>query len=574
MSARLDMRLLGAFSADVDGRPIPADAWRQRRAADVVKVLALSDRHRLSRDQLIDALWPGLALDAGAGNLRKAVHFARRALGGEDTIGVGGGWVELWPEGEVTTDAERFEAASGRALASGDRAACRAAAALYSGDLLPDDAYEEWCDEPRRRLRLRHLEVLRGAEMWDELLEIDPVDEEAHRELMRAHLEAGNRQAAIRQFERLRKALREHLGVGPDPRSVALYEKVLASEGRVAPTPAERARALLAWGLTHWRRRDLEEAERTATEARALAVDAGLGAELGEASALLGMIEQARGRWRAFLREELIETVRRTPALAPFVFDANLCFTEFCLYLPGGTDELARFARELHDVAQEAGSDHGTALATLMLGETELLAGSLADAEATLSRAAELSQGAGATSGHSLALERLAEAATAAGRKWSARRLLPRSLRLAEATPLTAHLPVRIYGAMVESAADAAEALTIARDAEGALARLELCEPCSMRFRVAAATAAAAAGDLATASRQLAEAERIAPMWGGGPWAAAVVEARASLHDAGGDPDEARAEFAEAARLFEAAGLPLDAERCHAAAASSRSPSR
>src|SRR4029079_19055209 len=94
-----------------------------------------------------------------------------------------------------------------------------------------------------------------------------------------------------------------------DAQSVELYEKVLASEGREAPTPAERARALLAWGMIHWKRRDLEEAERTALEARALAVDAGLGAQVGEASSLLASIGIARGNWRHLLRDQLLQEV-------------------------------------------------------------------------------------------------------------------------------------------------------------------------------------------------------------------------------------------------------------------------
>ncbi|TMK17632.1 MAG: hypothetical protein E6G68_08475 [Actinobacteria bacterium] len=48
------------------------------------------------------------------------------------------------------------------------------------------------------------------------MIEIDPTDEVAHRELMRVQIESGNRQAAIRQFEHLRRALREELGVSPD----------------------------------------------------------------------------------------------------------------------------------------------------------------------------------------------------------------------------------------------------------------------------------------------------------------------------------------------------------------------
>jgi DNA-binding SARP family transcriptional activator len=52
-------------------------AWRLRKSASVVKLLALAPGHRLHRDQLLDRLWPDLALDAAGGQLRKALHQAR-----------------------------------------------------------------------------------------------------------------------------------------------------------------------------------------------------------------------------------------------------------------------------------------------------------------------------------------------------------------------------------------------------------------------------------------------------------------------------------------------------------------
>ncbi len=71
---------------------------------------------------------------------------------------------------------------------------------------------------------------------WERVLELDPTDENAHRALMQRHLDAGDRREAIRQFERLRDALRDFLGVGPDRTTVAVYEKVLAMEGDEPPS--------------------------------------------------------------------------------------------------------------------------------------------------------------------------------------------------------------------------------------------------------------------------------------------------------------------------------------------------
>jgi len=539
MDGRLDLRLLGDFRVSHGSRTIPRDAWRQGRAASLVKLLALSSRKRLTRDEVIEALWPAVSPDAGATNVRKAVHFARRALGREDAIGVHSGLIELWPVGTIETDVDRFEAASAAAFSTRDMSAFNDAAALYGGDLLPDDASEPWSEDRRRALHETYLAVLRGAGLWSRLLDLDPTDEEAHRELMRQHLDAGNRRAAIGQFERLREVLRDELGVGPDPESVALYEKVLAREGQDAPTAAERARALLAWGMIHWKRNDLDEAERTAQEARALAVDAGVGPQVGEASSLLASIGVARGQWRNFLRDELVETVRRTPDVAPFVFDSNLCFTEFCLYLPNGTAEMSTFASELAAAAESTGSARATALAALVLGETQLLEGHLDEAEVTLRRAADLHRGTKTNSGESVSLVRLAEVSTAQRQRWKARRLLESALRLAGGDPLGSHLLVKIQGARVEAASSPEEAAAVAAEGERILSDSDVCQQCSMSFRVAAANAYAVVGDLANATRHLDQAQQVSEMWQGGLWPEAVRTARAKLAAAATDRTEA-----------------------------------
>jgi len=232
------IQLLGRFSVAVDDVPISGDAWRSRRAADVVKLLALSPDHRMHRAQLMEALWPESEPEASGTNLRKALHFARLAMGDEQAIVNERGVLALRPDARVATDVERFETAARRGLGSGERAVCAEAADLYPGDLLPDDLYEPWSAEPRTRLRRRYLDVLRAGALWDRLAEEDPTDEQATRELMQAHLEAGERREAIRRFERLREALHDHLGVGPDPATVALYEDVLAQEGAEPPSSA------------------------------------------------------------------------------------------------------------------------------------------------------------------------------------------------------------------------------------------------------------------------------------------------------------------------------------------------
>lgn len=186
-------------------------------------------------------------------------------------------------------------------------------------------------------------------------------------------------------------------------------------------------------------------------------------------------------------------------------------------------------------VAEEAGSLPGQALANLMVGEVELLSGRVNQADQDLSRAAKLHEADRCDSGLSMSLERLGEAALAAGRRWQAGRFLGRAMRLAERIPLSPHLVIRVYGAMVEAASDPARSVAVVQRAEHSVAQRDMCEPCSMGFRVAAAICSARSGDLERARRHLDEAERIAGMWQGGPWLAAVWEARGALRLAEGD---------------------------------------
>jgi hypothetical protein len=53
--------LLGGFKVSVGTRILEEDAWRLSKAANLVKLLALSPTHSLHREQVMDALWPEIS---------------------------------------------------------------------------------------------------------------------------------------------------------------------------------------------------------------------------------------------------------------------------------------------------------------------------------------------------------------------------------------------------------------------------------------------------------------------------------------------------------------------------------
>lgn len=549
--------MLGAFRVVVDGRTVPGDAWKRTKAAGLVKILALAEGHRLHRDVVADLLWPDLSAQAAASNLRKALHFARAAFGSPDAVQARGDLLVLLPDAQVSIDAERFEADGRAALASSAGAA--EALALYRGDLLPDDRFAVWAEDPRDRLRTLYLRLLKAAARWDDVLKTEPTDEDAHRALMVRALDAGDRQGAIRQFERLRRRLRADLGVGPGAATVAVYEEAIGEDSRRAEN---RTRATLARALIALNSGDLLEATSSARRARELAMEANLGREIGEASAVLAIAANMQDCWPEVFEAEFVEFTRHDSARSGFILDAQLCLAEFCLCGPEGHRNIARRVARLRKIAERAGSVRGQAIADLLLGEAALFSGELGDARSLLQSALALHRRAGAPAGEIVTLQRLAEVDLAQDRPEEAARAASHALAAAASTWLEPHLVVRLYGVLAEAARSPAQAIRIIERADAALARRSVCPPCSMGYQVAAATNYALAGKLDAARRRLANAEQLAGMWPGGPWHAALWETRAVLRRAEGHEDQAVALFREAAVSFAELGRRNDEQRC------------
>ncbi len=223
------VQLLGRFSVSVGDEMLIDDGWPRRKAAAVLKLLALQPGRAMHRDRIADALWPELDGDAAASNLRKNVHRLRSRLPGSmsDVVRRSGALVELHPD--VWIDVVAFREAAEAALADGAKAALDAALALYAGDLLEADSHEPWAETLREGLRSLHLRVLLASaerherdgapeialRRFQAAAAIDPQREESHRGVMRALNALGNPVGALRHYEATRAELAIQIGVAP-----------------------------------------------------------------------------------------------------------------------------------------------------------------------------------------------------------------------------------------------------------------------------------------------------------------------------------------------------------------------
>jgi DNA-binding SARP family transcriptional activator len=115
--------LLGGFRVTVGPRSIGEEDWRLKKAASLLKLLALAPGHRLHREQAMELLWPELDPEAALNNLHHAIHVARRTLEPSAPAGSAASrylhlrdeWLALCPEGPLWVDVEAFEEAAATA---------------------------------------------------------------------------------------------------------------------------------------------------------------------------------------------------------------------------------------------------------------------------------------------------------------------------------------------------------------------------------------------------------------------------------------------------------------------------
>ncbi len=217
----------------------------------------VSNRQPHSREKLATLFWGETSERQAKGSLRNTLYELRRNLAPDGKparkyVSIEGNTLCFAPEADYWLDTEEFERLLAAKVSSEQLKMDNwgKAVGLYRGDFLEGffikNAYEfeDWSFFERQRLQRRYLEAL--TELSDyygsrgeyekaiayaiQILGRDNLQENIHRQLMRLYYLAGNRSAALRQYEICKDIIERELGVAPLAETTTLYEQILRQE--------------------------------------------------------------------------------------------------------------------------------------------------------------------------------------------------------------------------------------------------------------------------------------------------------------------------------------------------------
>ncbi|MBT8247259.1 MAG: hypothetical protein KJN73_05560, partial [Acidimicrobiia bacterium] len=250
----LRIRLFGGLTLEAGGQALPPIASRTARS--LLAYLIAHRRTAPTRDLLAGLFWPDMVEAQARRRLSHALWQIQSVLSEAANLG---GYIEATPTTirfnetpETWIDVVEFETAV--ALVKTDDIPDRSetldllvdAVRLYTGDLLAG-FYDEWIGLEQERLRqslfVALKQIVRLSKSWGDfdqallyarrLALLEPLHEEAHREVMRLCYLLGRPNEALAQYERCASILSSEIGAAPAAETTALREEIAL--GRQAP---------------------------------------------------------------------------------------------------------------------------------------------------------------------------------------------------------------------------------------------------------------------------------------------------------------------------------------------------
>jgi ATP/maltotriose-dependent transcriptional regulator MalT/DNA-binding SARP family transcriptional activator len=239
---------LGRFSLLIDGQPLQFGGKAQQKPLELLKALIALGGREVSKDRLMNILWPDTDGDKAARALDTTLHRFRKLVGYEQAIQVRERklllnarfcWVDIWAMERLLGQTQALLGQPFRDFEQEVKLK-QQLISLYKGGFLSDD------DEPacivgyRERLNNRYLNTLcllgshwekhlqwnQASNLYQQVLEKDDRQELIHQRLIACYRSQGRIAEAIAAYERCRRTLFTHYGVPPSAETESLYQSL------------------------------------------------------------------------------------------------------------------------------------------------------------------------------------------------------------------------------------------------------------------------------------------------------------------------------------------------------------
>ena len=249
MSPRLALYFLGSPQLYLGNEPIPAE---RRKAVALLAYLAL-ERGQHRRESLSALLWPDYDQSKAFTNLRHTLWEIQQSLG-EGWLNADREKTGLNDRADIWLDVQEFESLFAQSHAQNDSSLriplFVEATKLYrnhflNGFSLKDaPSFNEWAFAKSEDLRCQLAGVLtrlsedycalgqaeKAIPYARRLITLDPLNESAHCHLMNIYVQAGQHDAALKQYQTCEELLRKELNLDPQPETYALYKQIRKGE--------------------------------------------------------------------------------------------------------------------------------------------------------------------------------------------------------------------------------------------------------------------------------------------------------------------------------------------------------
>ncbi len=243
------------FRLFVGDREVGADKWKSKKARTLFKYLtAMRHKGYLEKDILMELLWPDEDPQKSGQRFHVAMAALRKALEPGIPKGIRSSYIlrsgqsyriETGETGQV--DIENFS----REVDLGTKAKTpktamehyRTAVALYQGDFLEEDPFEDWCTNERDRYKQAYLVLLNKIIEYRELqkdysgcirtantyLRNDKYAETIIRRLMNYHALTGNRPMITQIYKKFQQTIEAELDCNVSDETKRLYNQLISA---------------------------------------------------------------------------------------------------------------------------------------------------------------------------------------------------------------------------------------------------------------------------------------------------------------------------------------------------------